>query len=497
MDKKISTLKMKLCYGAGDIYGGGAFLIFSLLYMNFLVLVEGLPVVATSVIVFIGKIWDAVTDPMMGRISDKTRSRFGRRRIYFLIGILPVFASFIMMFYSFGMQSTLSKVIYYTFTYMFFGTAFTIVMVPYNAILSDMTSDYNERTSFTTVRMLFSGGASLIAAVVPGMLIKGAGGSVNGPAQKPGYLVMAVVMATVFGLCWLVTFLGTREKKNLPPPEKVAAREWIGLFDNKAYRNYLGIFLSFQVAVDLVLALFIFYIDIVVLKYASYELVMGMLLVFSMVFMAIMGILARKKGKAFPLYIGMPMWILTMIAFIFVDSATPVYVLCILAVFIAVGSAAGNLSTWSMLTDVYDIDEIRTAKRREGVYSGLTTFLRKFASGVAVLLLGFGLRLFGFDQNQYSILKATSTDFDPAAYAQSTLVSGIKWMFVLIPVVLLSICLVFAIKNKVDKRRFDAVLKGIDAFKAQGDLSGLSAQERDDIQVVTGESEASLWGRKG
>jgi Na+/melibiose symporter-like transporter len=114
-----------------------------------------------------------------------------------------------------------------------------------------------------------------------------------------------------------------------------------------------------------------------------------------------------------------------------------------------------------------------------------------------VLLLGFGLRLFGFDQNQYSILKATSTDFDPAAYAQSTLVSGIKWMFVLIPVVLLSICLVFAIKNKVDKRRFDAVLKGIDAFKAQGDLSGLSAQERDDIQVVTGESEASLWGRKG
>jgi oligogalacturonide transporter len=286
MDKKISTLKMKLCYGAGDIYGGGAFLIFSLLYMNFLVLVEGLPVVATSVIVFIGKIWDAVTDPMMGRISDKTRSRFGRRRIYFLIGILPVFASFIMMFYSFGMQSTLSKVIYYTFTYMFFGTAFTIVMVPYNAILSDMTSDYNERTSFTTVRMLFSGGASLIAAVVPGMLIKGAGGSVNGPAQKPGYLVMAVVMATVFGLCWLVTFLGTREKKNLPPPEKVAAREWIGLFDNKAYRNYLGIFLSFQVAVDLVLALFIFYIDIVVLKYASYELVMGMLLVFSMVFMA-------------------------------------------------------------------------------------------------------------------------------------------------------------------------------------------------------------------
>jgi len=74
MEQKKNTLIQKLSYGAGDIYGGGAFLIFSMLYMNYLVLVEGLPVVATSMIVFIGKIWDAITDPMMGRLSDKTRS---------------------------------------------------------------------------------------------------------------------------------------------------------------------------------------------------------------------------------------------------------------------------------------------------------------------------------------------------------------------------------------------------------------------------------------
>ena len=494
MERNKGTLIQKLCYGAGDIYGGGAFLIFSMLYMNFLVLVEGLPVVATSIIVFVGKIWDAVTDPWMGRISDKTRSRFGRRRLYFLIGIVPVFLSFLMMFYSFGMQSTLAKIFYYTFAYMFFGTAFTIVMVPYNAILSDMTSDYDERTSFTTVRMLFSGGAALLAAVVPGILIKAVGGSVNGPAQKSGYLLMASVMATVFGLCWLVAFLGTREKENLPPPDKINMNDWLGLFQNKAYRNYLGIFLSFQVGVDLVLALFIFYIDIVVLKYESYELVMGVLLVCSLLFMVVMGAVAKRKGKAFPLFIGMPVWILSMLAFLFVKSNTPVFVLCILAALIAVGSSSGNLSTWSMLTDIYDIDEIRTSRRREGSYSGLTTFLRKFASGVAVLLLGFGLRLLGFDQTQYNILKAENASFDPAVYAQSTLVVGIRWMFVLIPVVLLSVCLFFAIRNKVNKRRFDAVLKGIDSFQKQGSLGALSPEEKQDVLLVTGESEADLWG---
>lgn len=486
-------LREKLCYACGDIYGGGAFMVFSLLFMNFLVLVEGLPVVATTVIIFIGKLWDAITDPIVGRISDKTRSRFGRRRIFFLVGIVPVFLSFMMLFYSFGMENVTAKVVYYAFAYVFFGTAFTIVMIPYNAILSDMTSDYNERTSFTTMRMIFSGAAALIAAVVPSMIIKAIGGAQNSPEQKTGYLVMAVILGVVFGVAWLLAFLGTREMKELPPVEKMTLKSWLAVFRNRAYRNFIGIFLSFQIAVDLVLALFIFYIDIVVLQYKNYEVVMGTLLVFSIIFMIVHGAIAKKRGKVFPLYIGIPVWIATMLAFIWVGSGTPVIILCVLGALIAVGSAAGNLSTWAMLTDIYDIDEIRTGKRQEGVYSGLTTFLRKFASGVAILLLGYGLSALGFDQNQYALLKASTADFDPAAYAQSGVVSGIKWMFVLIPLVLLVVCLIFAVRNKINKRRFDAVLKGIAAFKAAGNMESLSTQEQEDVLVATGAKKEALW----
>nr|AGS53807.1 sugar (glycoside-Pentoside-Hexuronide) transporter [uncultured bacterium contig00039] len=253
-----NKLKTKLCYAAGDIYGGGAFMIFSLLFMNFLVLVEGLPVIATTVIIFIGRLWDAVTDPLFGRISDKTRSRFGRRRIFFLIGIVPVYLSFVMLFYSFGIQNITAKIIYFTFAYMFFGTAFAVVMVPYNAILSDMTSDYNERTSFTMMRMIFSGAASLLAAVIPGLVIKAVGSEQNGPQQIPGYLVMALIFGAVFGISWLIAFLGTKEREDLPAPEKITLKYWLSVFSNNAYKNFLGIFLSFQIAVDLVLALLFF-----------------------------------------------------------------------------------------------------------------------------------------------------------------------------------------------------------------------------------------------
>ena len=131
----------KMAYAAGDIYGGGSFLVVGLLILVFLTDVEGLSGTLAGLIILIGKVWDAITDPFMGVLSDRTRSRFGRRRVYFLFGSIPVLLSWIMLWYSFGITGDTIKFIYYTIAYIFFSTAFTIVMVPYNAILAEMTTD--------------------------------------------------------------------------------------------------------------------------------------------------------------------------------------------------------------------------------------------------------------------------------------------------------------------------------------------------------------------
>ena len=489
-------LKRKIGYACGDIYGGGSFLIFSMLFMNFLVIVEGLPIVLATIIIFVGKLWDAITDPIVGNLSDKTRSKYGRRRIYFLAGIIPVFLSFVVMWYSFGISGETAKFIYYLLAYMFFGTAFTIVMVPYNAILPEMTDDYNERTSFTTMRMAFSAGTSILAAIVPSILIKSSGSSVNGPAQKQGYLVMAIVFGAVFGICWLLTFFGTKERKDLPPPESFSIKKWFTVFQNKTYRIFLGLFIFVQVAIDLLLALFVFYMDIVVLQYKNYEVLMGVLLIFQLMFMFLHNGIAQKKGKSFPLFIGIPVWIIASIAFAFVTPGTPFIILCVLAVFIALGAAAGNLATWSMLSDIFDVDELMTGKRREGIYSGFTTFIRKFSSGIAILLLGFGLSLAGFNQNEYSILKSTAKAFDPAQYASLSVAPVIKWMFVIIPVVFLALALVFALRYKLDKRRFDNVLKGVQQLKTGNGIAEFNDEEKADFVLLTGKPVETLWGKK-
>ena len=119
--------------------------------------------------------------------------------------------------------------------------------------------------------------------------------------------------------------------------------------------------------------------------------------------------------------------------------------------------------------------------------------MRKFSSGFAVLLLGFGLERMGFDQNEYNILKSKLEDFNPETYARSDIVTGIKWMFILIPVILLIITLIFAARYKINNSRFDTLIKGIDLFKQKGNIDEMSAEEVADIELLTGKNKKDLW----
>ncbi len=148
-------------YGLGDLYGGGSFLIIGMLFMFYLTEIVGLSPLMAGFVFAIGKIWDAVSDPLMGFISDHTRSRFGRRRVYFLVGILPIAATFIFMWLPVGFESEWGLFAYYSLAYVLFSTIFTMVMVPYAALNAEMSRDYKVRTRLSGARMIFSGLASL------------------------------------------------------------------------------------------------------------------------------------------------------------------------------------------------------------------------------------------------------------------------------------------------------------------------------------------------
>ena len=143
---------------ASILFGGGGHII-SLYFLSFLTEVEGLDPKQAGLVLLFGLVWDAITDPAMGLITDRTRSRFGRHRLYILLGIAPIAVSYFMLWNSFGLSSLGRDGVtmtYYVIAYMLFSTATTIVAVPHTAMLPELAPQYFLRTQYKSVEYLIN-----------------------------------------------------------------------------------------------------------------------------------------------------------------------------------------------------------------------------------------------------------------------------------------------------------------------------------------------------
>ena len=128
-EERKHSLKTRMAYGAADIYGGGAFVVISTFYTVFLTKAQGMPAAMAGTIPLIGKVWDAVTDPMMGNICDRTKSKFGAKRFYIMVGSLLSALTFILMWITVPFSGMASKYAFYVLMYMLFSTGFTIIFL--------------------------------------------------------------------------------------------------------------------------------------------------------------------------------------------------------------------------------------------------------------------------------------------------------------------------------------------------------------------------------
>lgn len=476
--KKRDGLLAKLAYGCGDIYGGGSFLIVGVLILVFLTDVEGLSGTLAGIIIFIGKAWDAITDPFMGILSDRTRSRLGRRRVYFLYGSIPVLVSWIMLWYSFGITGTTGKFIYYTFAYIFFSTAFTIVMIPYNAILAEMTTDYNKRSAFTGVRLGFSAAAAIICAVVPAMIT----GAYSDP--KKGYLSMAVIFGIIFAASWILVYLGTWENIKRPNEEGFSWKDWLSVFKNKSFRYYIKIFVSSQMAIDIIMALAVYFLNVSLRKEHLFVPIMAAILGFQLVFIVVFSVLAQKFNKKIPALIGAITWIAASLIIIFFSPQTPDLLIIAVCALIGIGAAGCNFVSWSILPDISDVDELMTGKRREGLYSGVSTFLRKMAGGLAVGGIGPMLDVF-----KYSEQAVMSGKIEPLTNI------GVRLMFCVLPILFL-LFMLFSLRGyKLGKKEYDLLHKLLGIYRDKGIEAQIDHESAQVGELLTGVKRETFYGK--
>ena len=396
--RKKSLLLQKLAFASCDVFGGGSFNIINFLYPGFMALTLGLSPYWIGFVVLITRLWDAVNDPLMGKITDSTSSKMGKRRIYLVAASPLVLVAFILLFFPFAFNNTALKVITALACYLLFCTVETLVMIPYYSLSSEISSDYNIRASYNSWRLGFSIFSSIVCVAVPGMIVSSFEGN-------EGYIVMGVIFGAVFALAVLVTGLFAKEEIDLPPSKgKGFISEYAGFFKIKPFRQYIGMFLSVQTAMTVMSTLFFFFIDFYVCRDVTLSGRASMMGSISAAIMFSMQIVAlpfylwviKKTSKSTAYRIGAAIWIISALFLLAVKPGAPDYFIYILAAIIGFGISGPGLVPHTMFGDISDFIQLSKKQRIDGQISGCANFMNKLVQAVSMAAVMAVLGLFGF-----------------------------------------------------------------------------------------------------
>jgi oligogalacturonide transporter len=428
----------KLGYGLGDIYGGGSGVIISFYYLVFLTDVVRISPALAGTVILISKVYDSITDPFEGILADRTRTRLGRRRPYLLAGIPLVFLSFFALFYPIDLDQELHRFLFVIASYLFFSTVVSIVMLNYNALQSELTLDYNERTALSSFRIFFSTVSSILCALLPPEIVK------VFPDVRAGYVAMGLAFGAFFALPFIATVFASRERKEFQrPPEPFDWRlAFLEPWKMRTFVYTLAMYLLAFVAMDTVSSIVVFFMKNYLLRGGEANFVSGTLLVAQVASLPFYVWLSKRTSKRTGYLVGALIWLLTMGFSFFIVPGQPSLVVYLFAVVVGLGTGGIIIMVYAIFPDIPDIDELKSGERREGIYSALFTFTRKLSSAFALFLVSNAIALAGYRPPLEQIVEgATQLVEQPQS---DTFVWVLRLVFALVPIVLLLVALVFA-----------------------------------------------------
>jgi Na+/melibiose symporter-like transporter len=428
----------KIGYGVGDIYGGGSMVVVNFFYLIFLTDVVRISPALAGTVILISKVYDSITDPFEGVLSDRTRTSLGRRRPYLLAGIPLIFLSFIALFYPYSNENEAARFGLVIMSYLFFSTVVSIVMLNYNALQSEITLDYNERTSLSSMRIFFSTMASIAAALLPMEIIK------QFDDVRQGYVVMGVVFGAFFALPFIFTFFAVRERQDFQkPPEKFDWRvAFIEPFKVKTFIYALLMYLFAFVAADTVSNIVVFFMKYYMLRGDEANYVAGTLLVFQVLSLPFYSWLSKRTSKRTGFMTGAVIWLATMLFSFFLVPGQPFLVVYTFAAVVGLGTGGVIVMMYAIFPDIPDVDELVSGERREGVYSALVTLIRKMSSAVAIFFVGLSIDRAGYIAPLEEVTNgATRLVEQPQS---DTFILVLRLIFAFVPIVLLTVSLFFA-----------------------------------------------------
>jgi GPH family glycoside/pentoside/hexuronide:cation symporter len=387
----------RLSYGVGELGVSLALSSIGSFLMFFYSDVAGLGIAAAGLVKGAGRVWDAINDPAVGYLSDRTRSRFGRRRPWFAIAAVPLGLAVGAAFSPPEGLSQTGLLLWMLAAYLVADTCFTLFQAPFYALGAELSDDALERTSIVATRTFFA-----YVGVVLGNMMPLFVAIVAGNELRRGYGTVAFGFGALAALTALAAFFGTREAPHAEPPRPASLADFArGVrvsFGNRPFRILLATFVTMSIGAGL----------------------NGAVAIYALIYW--LGFSGAEAGLILPVFIGsaalsLPLWshfgarygkdralkavciyegfILCSIWFLTPERPL-VYAFLALAGF----GLAGFILAGSLLADVLDHDELTTGEQRAGAFFGFWTFANKLASGFGPLVVGPVLGALGYVANQ-------------------------------------------------------------------------------------------------
>lgn len=442
MEKKKDKLSLwtKLIYGTGDLGFSMNNSIIAAFFPIFMMDVIGLTPAMVAIILFVGRSWDYVNDPIIGHLSDRTRTRWGRRRPFLLFGAIPFGLSFILLWLSPNFSKT-GLIIYYSLGYIVYEALATTVYMPYFAMTPELTENYDERTQLTSFRMLFNILGSLTAYIFPMMVI----GSMV-PENTKRVLLMAVIAGAIAATPLIGVFLGTREKKEFQIEKKPKFFPSLkAAFKNRPFVFGAGIYLLTWMTILVIETNLLIYIKYIIQREGESTLIMASIFVTAIIALPLWNWAAKHWNKRLAYILGVAFWAVVMIVLILVTPETPLWIILILCVMAGIGVSAAQVLPWAIIPDAIEWDEWKTFERHEGMFYSLITLMGKMANSIAVPLSLMILQFTGYQSG--------------AAVQPDSAMLGIRLVIGPLPALLLLGGIVFAIFYPLSREQHQQIVK--------------------------------------
>ena len=379
------TFWRKMAYGVGDV-GPALVATLSGFYLNaFLLDVAGLRPSLAALIFLIVKIWDSVNDPILGTLTDRTDTRWGRRRPWLLFGAVPFGIAWFLQ-WQVPAWGDWGLFFFYLFVALLLDTALTAVNVPYTALTPEIAPEYDQRTSLNSFRFSFSILGGMTALLVHDTILR------SSDSVQAGYALSAFLMGIVIIVTNWITFASVKERYTRDEEEEEPGfiEGFRIAFSNRPFVMVTAIYLMSWLAIQFIQANMLLYVRYWIGDEGRFIILAMSLQVSIFLFLVVWTKISERIGKRHVYFVGVTFWLLVQFALFFVQPGQMNF-LILLAILAGAGASVAYLIPWSMLPDVIDVDELNTGLRREGVYYGFFVFLQKLgiSLGLAISNLVF------------------------------------------------------------------------------------------------------------